>query len=1174
MSASSLHDDETAEFDSAVRRFEDAWRGPERPDIANFVQQLGSGQTRLLFELVHVDLDLRLRRGETILVEQYLERFPDLMRDRVALLELIAAEYELRRQWQPRDPAPEEYLRRFPQYADELRDRLATEVPYPGPPTLTPNSTRAAPLGVRSIPGYELLRELGRGGMGVVYEARHVELGRVVAIKTLPFAFASPEELARFRREVEAIARLDHPNIVPVYEVGERIAESDRGFAAVQRVPYFSMKLYSGGSLASRSGKPSAEPHADARLVETIARAVHHAHQRGILHRDLKPSNILLDEAGEPHVADFGLAKRFDPNEGATFPSQIVGTPGYVSPEQARGDQAVTTATDTYGLGTILYELLTGRSPFRAETTLATIWQVMDRSPRSPRSINPHIPSDLETICLKCLEKQPSRRYRSALELAEDLLRLQKGEPITARPPSRWERIWYLVRRYPVVTSLSLVTALALVVAVVTLAISNTRIAASNTRLSNQEAETAQALTQEREAREEERQTRERERHLLYLSRMTQTGRLWTSNLGTWADGLDECPPEFRNWEWYFHNSLRRPQHILSLDHGERATAVAYSPDGRYLATAGNSGVVKFWNPLNGSPIPCSINHGEPVGAVAFHPHEPLLATVSARTVKVWNAETETELFRLEGSHWVAFSPDGRYLASSTGKHLKVWDVQTGEERYTFAVRVRFVFSGVFSPDSRRVVACGATADAPAEGTVQVWDVATGEPVGRPRSYDRPIRALAYTPSGDRLMLGHGAGILETDADTGRVRAAISTPEAESMRLAVNRVGYVAYPASDGTTRVWSLQEGREAFVFRGQTSLVIGLGFSPDGMRLATASLDHSVRIWDLTRPRSVRVMNRPDGRYEGTRAPYMARPTRYTGLAFSPAASGEQKIHGLAAAPRRDARPADKHDIVSLLDPNTGRVLIRLPGRNDAVFGAGGRWLAVGNAEGGITVYDSLTGAERRRLGGRDATEQRQPSDSHYCYRLAVSADGACLVSGGLDGTVQLWNPERGELINSWRAHSKAVESVAISPNGTLIVTAGLDGASLWDAASGTRIRAIGNPDAVRAVSFSPDGRWLAISAERMIHLWDVSTGKLVRSFHGHTQWVACVAFSPDSRRLVSGGGDATARLWDVQTGQEILSLPGVASIVDRVAFSPDGVKIAAVDFDINVWDTTAGR
>jgi hypothetical protein len=287
---------------------------------------------------------------------------------------------------------------------------------------------------------YELLEEIARGAMGVVYRARQVSLDRVVALKMiLAGQLASPADVARFHTEAEAAANLDHPNILPIYEVGEHEGQH-----------YFSMKLIEGSSLAQRALEFVRDPQASARLLATTARAIHAAHQRGILHRDLKPANILLDAAGVPHVSDFGLAKKVEGDSGLTQSGAIVGTPGYMAPEQARAKKGLTTAADTYSLGAILYELLTGQPPFRAETPLDTVLQVIEKEPQRPRAVNPSVNPDLETICLKCLEKDPARRYGSALALAEDLERWQRGEPIAARPSTRRERVLKWVKRNPV----------------------------------------------------------------------------------------------------------------------------------------------------------------------------------------------------------------------------------------------------------------------------------------------------------------------------------------------------------------------------------------------------------------------------------------------------------------------------------------------------------------------------------------------------------------------------------------------------------------------------------------------------------------------------------------------------------------------------------------------------
>jgi tetratricopeptide (TPR) repeat protein/predicted Ser/Thr protein kinase len=370
------------------------------------------------------------------------------------VLEAYLADLEAGRQ-----PDPERVLAKHPHLADRLRRCLASldVVGHVGRALTAESQAQAFPR----LAGYEILRELGRGGMGVVYEARQKGLNRVVALKViLAGEFASESDIRRFRAEAEAVGALDHPHIVPVYEVGE-----DRGRH------YFSMKRIDGGSLADRRNRLCDDPRSVAQLVAMIARAVDHAHQRGILHRDLKPSNILVDADGRPHITDFGLAKRVDRGGGddATRTGALLGSPPYMAPEQVTGDKrAMTTATDVYGLGAILYTLLTGRPPFQGDSVVETLERVKAGNPDPPSGINRAIDADLEAICLKCLEQDPHRRYRSAAELADDLDRFLEDKPIRAKRPTHLERALRWTRRHTAIVGATMgiltVTVLALLI--------------------------------------------------------------------------------------------------------------------------------------------------------------------------------------------------------------------------------------------------------------------------------------------------------------------------------------------------------------------------------------------------------------------------------------------------------------------------------------------------------------------------------------------------------------------------------------------------------------------------------------------------------------------------------------------------------------------------------------
>ncbi|MBL8797069.1 MAG: protein kinase [Planctomycetia bacterium] len=457
-----------------------------RPDD-DFSSDSGFSQARTVAKTVDALLDDQSwywRSGQPVRVEQIVEQHPEIGSDTTGLLDLIYHEILLRTRREER-PTLEEYVRRFPHLRAELEKQFEIHRAMhqsrrsPGSPGTPHQSSRfftgsgdrgqseAAAVGWQ-LPGYRLFEPLGRGGMGVVYKARQASLHRLVAVKILRNgALAEPLSLSRFRGEADLLARLEHPNIIRVYDINEH-----------EGTPYYSMELVDGPSLSAYLGGTPVAAAQAAGLVEVVARTMHLVHQRGIVHRDLKPANILLAplagmeaasplarpplDAFIPKVTDFGLAKDLSSSQTASLSGEIVGTPSYLAPEQAQA-AAVTPATDVYALGVILYELLTGRPPLRAETLMATLALVSSQEPVPPRQLNAHVPRDLETVCLKCLEKTPARRYASAALLADDLRRFRNGEPVQARPVGWCERAVKWARRRPTVAALLLVSVLAAV---------------------------------------------------------------------------------------------------------------------------------------------------------------------------------------------------------------------------------------------------------------------------------------------------------------------------------------------------------------------------------------------------------------------------------------------------------------------------------------------------------------------------------------------------------------------------------------------------------------------------------------------------------------------------------------------------------------------------------------
>jgi WD40 repeat protein len=1078
-------------------------------------------------------------------------------------------------------PVPvEELCRDCPELLDELRRRVrALEAMQPllrepGPSTYPetlaaegPERPGGPPGPVAAIPGYEIERELGRGGMGVVYLARQTSLGRQVALKMiLSGPFTSEQQRQRFHAEAEAAASVQHPNIVQVFDVGE-----------IDGRAYCAMEYVEGRNLAEAlDGKPC-PPREAAELVATLAEAVQAAHARGVIHRDLKPANVLLAttetakpqaEEGKrppaaacglalPKITDFGLAKRLESGQGLTETGAVMGTPSYMAPEQAQGKKDVGPLADVYSLGAILYECLTGRPPLLGATALETLTQVVASDPLPPRSLQPGVPRDLDTICLKCLQKPQHRRYASAQALAEDLRRYLAGEPIRARPVGATERLARWCRKRPAVAGLTAALALLLVVVAVGASIGNVRLRRA---LDSEAREHQEAVTQ-REAAVAEAT---RSRRLLYAADMRFAADTWQGERGSprrvgevlaaWDTGEGEDLREFA-WRYLWGQVYGQPGTVRG--HAGPVRRGAWLADGR-LVTVDGQDVLRCWAPGEKLPPGAPLRKGGPAhvelsadgSVVAF-----LTGAGGLRLVDTATAKTLHDLAIPGGeAATVLLAPEGRrVLARAADGNAWLWETTSGRLLRTFT-RV--------PPLSRRAAALapGGLVVGANAGTAGEKAVLLGLPKhGRrgPLHAAFTLTCLAFAPDGQALAGGNLIGQLYLwSPNPFRQQRRLTAHFGAVSCLAFSRDGKaLASGSQEGAVAVNDVSDEAVPFRARGHLAPVTFVALAADRKRLASGDADGTVRLWQVGRPPG------PQSLPSGT--------ARIMHLTCSP--DGKW----LAAAQGPSAR---------LWDAGTGKSAraIPLPPGGDAralrvAFAPDSKLLAVGSASGAVYLWGVEAGKFLRALDDRPALERlKKPCVT----ALAFSPDGSRLVVGhgslnvalpDHDQIAQVWDVGAGKVLHTL-PHRNTVYSLAFSPAGGLLISGcGDRKVRAWDTATWRVTREWAVDTRVWCSALSPGGDLVAAGQnDGTISVWEVGSGKLAWQAREHARRVAEVAFSPDGKTLASCGEDGSVRLWHVISGRGLLAWHASGDHVWSLAFSPDGTALAAGDRvgRVRVW------
>lgn len=991
---------------------------------------------------------------------------------------------------------------------------------------------------------FEICGEIGRGGMGLVYKARHTSLHRLVALKMiLAGPVSSPEFSQRFRTEARAAAALDHPHIVPIYEVGE-----------IDGQQFYAMRLVEGGNLAEylqREGPPDSQQAAT--WLKSLAEAVHYAHQHGVLHRDLKPANILLDADLQPYIADFGLAKLMDEDSSLTLSQVTLGTPNYMSPEQAAGKlRQLTSASDIYSLGAMFWELLTGRKLFEGGSPLATIQSVLEEDPAPPSSVLRLVPADLDTICLKCLQKEPGRRYRSARELAEDLGRWLRGEPILARRVGFAERTWLWCRRKPALAAMAGTALLALLV---TISVAGWRI-----RVAAQQEALQRYVAKIREA-----------------NRAIEDGAVDHA-----LEALMQCSDRLRHWEWgrLLYECLQEvatiPAHTNSPQFLLEAfvSSMDFDESGDKLATLGAQGDLSISNPVSGVVLWSVKEQGNPVVAYSFRPGK--------KQIMVSRLDGRLEVFDSENGHLIeeliaphAGGPDpgaDRVLQVGWGPYSE------GSIRDPFTRRPWVIRSMAWDTSGEYLLTVQASGRVSVMGTpfkTPLW-------IRDPEVSSGPVAAW-FAPVSGQVVIQSAIGVEQLDPRTWERISMMQWPESSvapeltcaspegdlailiapdwSARLkrkdgSEQDLGIVANQSKNAPFKPFFSPDGAmfctlggvgRAALYEVRNGLptlrfpypVYGGAFSTDHRQVAVFGPNRSVHVWDIRSGLEVRTLN--------------GHLSTVSNVDYDPrgrllaSASREGVVKTWAAVPPDHVLFGETVTTGSEYSPDL-------------------QWLATGPSWRGVQLWDARTGE----------LCWNRPSRTQLAYNLRFSPDSQHLYVAGSDRNVRIMSVKDGHLEGMLVGHQAPAVVVACSPDGQYVASGDYAGKLIiWHASTRTAKWVIdahppsgGGLSFVWDVEFDRNSRWVVTAGSGPPRVWSVASGKLVAKLNEHRAGTMWVTFDPHSDHVLGAGADHVVRKWELPSGKLVNGWSTTSQSSSKLSHTPDGERFAMAVADVLTW------